>query len=54
METGGWISMIFSVGLVTTMFFTCLYKVLTHKESAEHIHGMNIESDDLDEDEDQK
>lgn len=51
METSGWISMTLSVGLVTCMFIICLYKVLTHKQSTDHMHGMNIESDDLEESE---
>ncbi len=30
MTTGGWISMVLSVGAVTLLFGWCLYKVLTH------------------------
>jgi hypothetical protein len=37
MTTGGWISMILSVGTVTVLFVWCLYKVLAHNPPAENI-----------------
>jgi hypothetical protein len=37
MTTGGWITMILSVGSVTTLFVWCLYKVLTHNPPAEDV-----------------
>ncbi|MFT4589353.1 MAG: hypothetical protein ACI9VS_004401 [Candidatus Binatia bacterium] len=49
MTTGGWIIMIVSVSAVSTLFFTCLYKVLTGgKEKAAHMHGLDIDTKDVD------
>ena len=37
MTTGGWISLILSVGSVTALFLWCLGKVLAHNPPAENI-----------------
>ena len=42
MTTGGWITMIVSVGFVTALFTWCIWRVLSHKP--EHLHGI----DDID------
>ena len=38
MTTGGWITMILSVGFVTVLFGWCIWQVLTRKP--EHLHGI--------------
>ena len=49
MTTGGWIIMFLSVGSVSTLFFVCLYKVLTGgKEKTERMHGLDIDTKDVD------
>jgi hypothetical protein len=50
MEPGGWIIMLLSVGFVTSLFVSCVYKVLTHKKSTEHMQGMEIDTGDVDKD----
>lgn len=37
LTTGGWLTMLLSVGSVTTLFLWCLYKVLTHNPPAEEV-----------------
>ena len=37
MTSGGWVSMIISVGAVTVLFVWCLFKVLAHNPPAENI-----------------
>ena len=46
MTLAGWLTMLVSVGTVVTLFLFCLVRVLKEPEP-EHLHGMNIESDDL-------
>ena len=38
MTTGGWITMLLSVGFVTGLFGWCIFQVLTRKP--EHLHGI--------------
>ncbi|HKI69001.1 MAG TPA: hypothetical protein VKA67_05390 [Verrucomicrobiae bacterium] len=45
---GGWITMILSVGFVTTLFIWCISKVLRDKKTETHIHGI----EDIDKGED--
>jgi len=40
MTTGGWITMILSVGFVSVLFAVCIWRVLSSKEPERHIHGM--------------
>ena len=40
MTTGGWITMILSVGFVVTLFSWCIYRVLIEKKPEEHLHGI--------------
>lgn len=42
MTTGGWISLILSVGSVTVLFLWCLVKVLAHNPPAENILEDNL------------
>lgn len=46
MTLGGWITMSLSVGGVTLLFGWCLWKVLTTPNTAEHLHGFEIETPD--------
>lgn len=39
MTTGGWITMVLSVGFVTTLFTWCIYKVLTTPGSEQRLHA---------------
>jgi len=39
MNTGGWIIMIVAVGGVVSFFAWCMFKVITTRESTEHIHS---------------
>ncbi len=49
METGGWISMILSLGFVLILASCCYYRVLTKPESTEHMHTpLEIDTHDLD------
>jgi hypothetical protein len=48
MTTGGWINMIVSVGVVTTLFGWCIFRVLFGKPKAKHLHGMDIDTKDHD------
>ena len=50
MTTGGWITMIISVGTVVSLFIWCLCRVLFHKPPThvDHLHGeKNIEPKDI-------
>jgi hypothetical protein len=38
MTTGGWITMLLSVGFVTVLFVWCIIQVMTRKP--EHLHGI--------------
>lgn len=46
MTIGGWINLILSVGLVTSAFAWCIYKVLTTPGETEHLHGFDLETPD--------
>ncbi len=46
MTTGGWIVMILSVGTVSTVFFWCLWKVLSTPDESEKLHGFSFETPD--------
>ena len=51
MSAGGWIIMLVSVGGVSALVFTCLYKVLTGGgEKVGHMHGLDIDTHDIEED----
>ncbi len=51
MNAGGWVIMLVSVGGVTVLFFTCLYKVLAGGgKKAEHMHGLDIDTHDVEKD----
>jgi hypothetical protein len=51
MTTGGWITMILSVGFVVAMFSWSLGKVLFGKEPAEKLHSLDsIDTGDTDQD----
>jgi hypothetical protein len=41
MTTGGWITMILSVGFVVTMFGWSMGKVLFGKEASEKLHSLD-------------
>ena len=48
MTPAGWFIMLVSVGAVTLLFVWCLYRVLTHKPTAEKLHGIDdIVPDDI-------
>ncbi len=50
MNAGGWIIMLVSVGGVTALFLTCLYKVLAGGgKKTEHMHGLDIDTHDVEE-----
>ena len=47
MTTGGWFTMLVSVGSVVCLFLWCIWRVLTDNKSRGHIHGMeDIEKGD--------
>jgi hypothetical protein len=47
MTTGGWITMLLSVGFVTVLFVWCIIQVMTRKP--EHLHGIeDIDTQDHD------
>lgn len=49
MTTGGWITMMVSVGFVVTLFVWCVYRVLFGKPPATHLHGLDdIDTKDVD------
>ena len=51
MNSGGWIIMIVAVGGVVGFFSWCMYKVITTRESAEHIHSpVDIDTKDREDD----
>ncbi len=48
MSLGGWIVMGLSVGLVTSLFVWCLYRVLVRKPPVEKLHGIeDIDTHDV-------
>ena len=45
---GGWITMILSVGFVTSLFVWCIWRVLRSPDASEHMHSqMDIETPDV-------
>jgi hypothetical protein len=50
MTTAGWIIMLSSVGAVTLLFGWCLYRVLARKPPLDHLHGLNIDTHDIERD----
>ncbi len=42
--------MLLSVGTVTLLFGWCLYRVLAEKPPVEHLHGLNIDTHDIEPD----
>jgi len=40
MTIGGWITLILSVGFVTTLFGWCIVKVLCGRRPVDHLHGL--------------
>ena len=48
MTTGGWFTMIVSVGFVTVLFVWCIWRVMGHHGSDGHVHGI----EDIDKGED--
>ena len=50
MHASGLFIMVLSVGIVTTLFAWCLFKVLSRPaESVEHLHGADLHTPDMDE-----
>jgi len=46
MTLGGILIMCFSVGFVSLLLGTCLYKVFTVPNETEHMHGFEIKTPD--------
>lgn len=46
MTPAGWTILIISVSTVTTLFFGCIYKVLTTEGEEEKVHGFDIDTPD--------
>jgi len=47
MSTGGWITMLLSVGFVTGLLAWCMWKVLATPEATKHLHGeLDIDTKD--------
>ncbi|MCL4180554.1 MAG: hypothetical protein KJ072_22765 [Verrucomicrobia bacterium] len=40
MTLGGWITLILSVGFVTTLFTWCIVRVLWGRRPLDHLHGL--------------
>jgi hypothetical protein len=50
MTTGGWITLILSVGFVTCLFGWCIFKVLTGCQPADKLHSLDgIDTKDTEE-----
>jgi hypothetical protein len=50
MTTGGWISLLLSVGFVTGLFVWCIWKVLTSKKPDQELgHVEPVHEDQVDE-----
>lgn len=47
---GGWITLILSVGGVTFLFGWCIYRVLASEKLPGEMHGMNIDTQDTQDD----
>lgn len=50
MTLGGWITMLISVGTVVCLFGFCLFKVLKEPKPSDHLHGLDIDTKDIDSD----
>ncbi len=51
MTTGGWVIMCLAVGGVVSFFSWCMFKVITTRESSEHIHSpVDIDTQDRERD----
>lgn len=49
MTLGGWITLILSVGFVTSLFAWCLLRILTGKQAVDRLHGLeDIDTRDQD------
>jgi hypothetical protein len=49
MSTGGWITMMLSVGFVSLLFGWCIYKVLSGGAAPEKLHSLDsIDTKDTD------
>jgi multisubunit Na+/H+ antiporter MnhF subunit len=49
MTLGGWITLILSVGFVTSLFAWCIARILTGKQRVDRLHGLDdIDTRDLD------
>lgn len=48
MTTAGWLIMILSVSSVSLLLAWCICKVVTTPEKAEHMHGFEQETPDVD------
>ena len=46
MTTGGWITMILSVGAVVSLFIWCIYRVLTHNPATSNVTEQSIHAKD--------
>ncbi len=46
MTTGGWITMLLSVGFVVVLFLWSLYRVLFCAPEPEQLHGLDIDTKD--------
>ena len=41
MTTGGWITMILSVGFVVSLFGWCIFRVITSRGPVDSLHGLD-------------
>ena len=46
MTTGGWLTMLLSVGTVSVLFFACLYKVFRHNPRARDVTEASLQDRD--------
>ncbi len=46
MTAGGWIILLVSVSLVTSLFIWCVYKVFSIPGETEHLHGVEFQTPD--------
>lgn len=50
MSAGGWIIMLVSVGIMTSLLSWCIFRIVATPASSEHLHSQaDIEPDDVDE-----
>ncbi len=48
MTPGGWITLLLSIGAVTSLFVWCIWKVVRTPNSVDSLHGFNLERPDED------